>query len=141
MSYWNHSINWTHISPRKSPRDGIEECILKNVLLDLIAIDDSAESHQLILEHYRSATTATDRVAALLALNRSSSKERLGLLEQAYNAWHQHVSGYANYLRIIGSGTRDDVFDMIETEKKRSTFDINQPTCGAGAFLLDGDKQ
>ncbi|MGO9116304.1 MAG: DUF3458 domain-containing protein [Desulfomonilaceae bacterium] len=121
--------------PRKSPRDGIEECILKNVLLDLIAIDDSAESHQLILKHYRSATTATDRVAALLALNRSSSKERLGLLEQAYNAWHQHVSGYANYLRIIGGGTRDDVFDMIEAEKNRSTFDINQPTWVRALFL------
>ena len=121
--------------PRESPRDGIEECILKNVLLDLITIDDSPESHDLILKHYRSATTATDRVAALLALNRSSSKERLGLLEQAYNAWHQHVSGYANYLRIIGSGTRDDVFDMIETEKKRSTFDINQPTWVRALFF------
>ena len=74
-------------------------------------------------------------MAALLALNRSSSKERLGLLEQAYNAWHQHVSGYANYLRIIGSGTRDDVFDMIETEKKRSTFDINQPTWVRALFF------
>jgi aminopeptidase N len=121
--------------PRESPRDGIEERILKNVLLDLIAIDDSAESHKLILEHYRSATTATDRVAALLALNRSSSKERLGLLKQAYDAWHEHVSGYANYLRIIGSGTRDDVFDMIETEKKRSSFDINQPTWVRALFL------
>ena len=45
--------------PRKSPRDGIEERILKNVLLDLIAIDDSAESHELIMKHYQSATTAT----------------------------------------------------------------------------------
>ncbi len=121
--------------PRKSPRDGIEERILKNVLLELIAIDDSTESHELILKHYRSATSATDRVAALLALNRSSSGERLGLLEQAYDAWHEHVSGYANYLRIIGSGTRDDVFDMIETEKNRSAFDINQPTWVRALFF------
>jgi aminopeptidase N len=121
--------------PRQSPRDGIEERILKNVLLDLIAVDDSAESHELIMKHYQSATTATDRVAALLLLNRSSSKLARETLEKAYAAWHGHVSGYANYLRIIGGGTRDDVFDMIEAEKKRPTFDINQPTWVRALFF------
>jgi aminopeptidase N len=121
--------------PRQSPRDGIEERILKNVLLDLIAVDDSPESHELIMKHYQSATTATDRVAALLILNRSSSRLRRETLEKAYTAWHGHVSGYANYLRIIGGGTRDDVFDMIEAEKKRPTFDINQPTWVRALFF------
>ena len=63
------------------------------------------------------------------------------MLEQAYKAWHRHVSGYANYLRIVGGGTRDDVFDMIETEKKRSTFDINQPTWVRALFFSMADKQ
>ncbi len=66
----------------RSPKYGIEDRLLKNVLLDLIAIDDSAESHQLLLDHYRKATTATDRVAALLALNRSSSPARRTCLRQ-----------------------------------------------------------
>jgi aminopeptidase N len=120
---------------RQSPRDGIEERILKNVVLDLIVIDDSAESHELIMKHFQSATTATDRVAALLLLNRSSSELRRETLEQAYKAWHGHVSGYANYLRIVGGGTREDVFDMIEAEKKRPTFDINQPTWVRALFF------
>jgi aminopeptidase N len=114
--------------PRRSPKEGIEERILKNSLLELIARDDSNDSHGLILNHYKSATTAGDRVAALAALNRSSAPQRLEILEQAYQAWNAHLSGYANYLRVVGAGTREDVFDMINAEKRRPTFDINQPT-------------
>jgi aminopeptidase N len=121
--------------PLRSPRDGIEDRILKHVLLDLIVIDDSPDSHRLIMDHYRSATTAADRVAALLALNRSSAPERRETLEQTYKVWHTHLSGYGNYLAVIGSGTRDDIFDMIEIEKRRSSFDITQPTWCRALFL------
>ena len=121
--------------PRQSPRDGIEDRILKNVLLDLIATVDSFESHGLILDHYRNAVTATDRVAALVALNRSSAPERRDILEQVYQAWHGHVSGYANYLRVVSSGTCDDVFDMIQEEKLRSTFDLKHPTWSRALLL------
>jgi aminopeptidase N len=48
---------------------------------------------------------------------------------------NHYISGYANYLRIIAGGARDDVFDMIEFEKSRSTFDVTQPTW-ARALLL-----
>jgi aminopeptidase N len=119
----------------RSPRDGIENRMLKNVLLDLIVIDDSAGSHQLILDHFRKATSATDRVAALLALNRSSALSRRTVLEEVYRAWHKHLSGYANYLRIVAGGTREDVFDMIEIEKRRPGFDITQPTWSRALFL------
>lgn len=119
----------------RSPRYGIEERLLKHVVLDLIAIDDSAESHQLILDHFRRATTANDRVTALLALNRSSSPHRREVLEQVYAAWHGHLTGYANYLRIVASGTCRDVFSMIAAEKNRPTFDITQPTWCRALFL------
>ncbi len=121
--------------PRQSPKDGIEDRILKHALLDLIAIDDAPESHGLVMNHYRSATTAADRVSALLALNRSSAAERREILEQAYEAWHTHLSGYGNYLAVVGAGTREDVFEMIEAEKKRASFDITQPTWSRALFL------
>ena len=76
-----------------------------------------------------------DRVSALLLLNRSSAAERLAVLEEAYEAWHSHLSGYANYLRVVASGTCDDVFEMIEREKKRPGFDITQPTWSRALFL------
>lgn len=122
-------------SPGQSPKDGIEERILKNVLLELIVIDDSPDSHRLILDHFRRATTATDRVAALIALNRSSALERMDTLEQVYQSWHSHLSGYANYLRVIPSGTREDVFDLIEREKKRPSFDMRHPTWSRALLL------
>ncbi|MBZ0155828.1 MAG: DUF3458 domain-containing protein [Alphaproteobacteria bacterium] len=123
------------VSTELLPAFGIEERMLKNVLLDLLACDDAPESHRLILEHYARATTATDRVAALTALNRSSAPSRRFVLEQAYEAWHSHLSGYANYLRVVAGGTRDDVFEMIEEEKKRPSFDITQPTWCRALFL------
>ncbi len=118
-----------------SPNDGIEDRMLKNTLLDLIAIDDEPDSHCRILSHLDAATTATDRVAALLALNRSSAPERRSTLEKYYEAWHPHLSAYANYLRVISSGTGEDVFDMIEAEKKRPSFVITQPTWCRALFL------
>jgi aminopeptidase N len=121
--------------PEKSPGDGIEDRMLKNVLLDLIVIDDNPDSHCLIMEHFDAATTATDRVAALMALNRSSSPGCRSILERVYEQWSPHLSAYANYLRIVSSGTREDVFEMIEKEKQRRTFNITQPTWCRALFL------
>jgi aminopeptidase N len=116
-------------------KDGIEARMLKQVFLDLIAVDDTEDSQKIILDHFYSATTATDRVAALLALNRSSSPLRRKVLDETYDSWHSHLSGYANYLRIVAGGTREDVFDMIEAEKRRPEFDITQPTWSRALFL------
>jgi len=118
-----------------SSKEGIEERMLKNVLLDLIAAEDGEPSHNLIVSHYRSAINITDKVAALTALNRSSAPERRELLEAAYLQWHGHLSGYSNYLRIVSSGTCRDVFEMIEAERNRPTFDITQPTWCRALFL------
>jgi len=123
------------LSGKQSQRDGIEARMLKNTLLELIAIEDSEESHKIALDHFYSATTATDRVAALQVLNRSTAASRRKLLEEAYSAWHGNLSGYANYLRVVAGGTCSDVFDMIETEKNRSGFDIKQPTWSRALFL------
>jgi aminopeptidase N len=121
--------------PRKSPKDGIEDRLLKNVILDLLVIDDSHESHRLIMDYVDAAPLAADRVAPLLALNRSSAPQRREVLEQTYKAWHGHISGYSNYLRLVSAGTCADVFDMIAAEKQRPTFDIKQPTWARSLFL------
>ncbi|OGW41259.1 MAG: peptidase M1, partial [Nitrospirae bacterium RBG_13_39_12] len=130
-----HQLDTYSTSKRRSPKDGLDDRMLKNVLLDLVTVDDSTESHQLTLEHFYAATTATDRVGALLALNRSSAPLRRNILEDVYKRWHKHLSGYTNYLRVIASGTGKDVFDMIEDEKKRPGFDITNPTWCRALFL------
>lgn len=122
-------------SSRSDPKDGIEDRVLKITLLELISSVDSSESHDIILEHLERATTATDKVSALNALNRSSSPSRKPLLEDTYERWHTHLSAYANYLRIISSGSCGDVFDMIEKEKHRPSFDITNPTWSRALFI------
>lgn len=121
--------------PVNSPKDGIEERILKHVLLDLLAIDDTPDSHRVMVDHLHLAATASDRLSALLALNRSSFGGRRDILERTYRDWHGHLSGYANYLRVVSAGTRSDVFDMIEQEKQRATFDLTHPTWSRALLL------
>jgi aminopeptidase N len=134
LSQFNNLDTYS-LPPERSPKHGIEERLLKQVLLDLITVDDSEESHRLIIKHFRRATTANDRVSALLALNRSASTQRRELLYEVYDVWHGHLSGYANYLRVIASGTRDDVFPMIKIERERPTFDVTQPTWCRALYL------
>ena len=115
--------------------DGLEQRQLKNILLELITVKDTTRSHMVILDHFRRATAANDKVSALIALNRSSAPERLEILEEVYGQWHSNITGYANYLRIIASGTREDVFEQIERERSRPTFQITQPTWCRALFL------
>jgi aminopeptidase N len=115
--------------------EGIEARQLKSVLLDLLTVKDSPESHATILDHFRRATIANDKVSALIALNRSSAPQRLEILEKTYGEWHSTITGYANYLRVIGSGTCPDVFEQIERERGRPTFQITQPTWCRALFL------
>ncbi len=121
--------------PKSSPRDGIEDRILKQILLEMISVDDSGDSHELIRNHLAASTTATDRVGALIAVNRSSMSERLNILEQTYANWNGHLSGYANYLRIVSSGWKADVFEMMGKERKRSTFDLTNPTLSRALLM------
>lgn len=121
--------------PRQSPKDGIEDRLLKGTLLELIASVDSVASHKAILEQWREAATAQDRVTALVWLNRSSAACRDEVLAEAYRGWHKHLSGYANYLRVVSTGWRPDVFEMIEREQARESFDITNPTWCRSLFV------
>jgi len=114
---------------------GIEDRMLKNVLLSLIVVDDSEDSHKLIIDHFTNATTAQDRVTALILLNRSSCSERRNFLHKTFEEWKGNISGYANYLRVISSGKHDGVFEEMAEEKEKSEFDINHPTYTRALFM------
>ncbi|MGC8605627.1 MAG: DUF3458 domain-containing protein, partial [Desulfomonilaceae bacterium] len=120
---------------KSSPKDNIEERILKQTLLELIVIDDTPDSHDLIRSHYARSTSATDKIGALVAMNRSSMIERTRVLEKIYRDWVGHISAYSNYLRIISSGWNNDVFEMIKNERERPSFDITNPTWARALFL------
>lgn len=126
--------------PRSSVKDGIEERLLKNQLLALIAADDSPHSQSMLMEHVRRSLTPADKVAPLTLLNRTSYPGRREVLEAIYAAWHPHTGGYPNYLRIVAMGTGDDFFDAIEREKSRETFDANRPSLSRALFVTAGSN-
>lgn len=125
----------TAVAPTATPKDGIAWRMLAATLLDLIAIDDGQASHELILARLATAKKASERISALNQLNRSSSPRRLAALEEAYQAMHGNLSGYANYLRVISSGVGADVFSQIERERRRPGFDICQPTWARALYV------
>lgn len=114
---------------------GIADRMLKSTLLGLIAIDDSAESQELVIGHHKRATNANDTVSSLALLNKTSSPKRRELLDKAFEDWHHNLNGYANYLRVVASGTHDKVFDEIEAETKRESFDMSQPSHTRALFM------
>ena len=77
----------------KTLLDGLEHRQLKNILLEIITVKDTTQSHVVILDHFRRATAANDKVSALAALNRSSAPERLEILEEVYSQWHTNIIG------------------------------------------------
>lgn len=113
--------------------DDIEKRMLKGVLLSFISTAD--DTHDILIEQYKNAGTAQDRVTALLLLNQSSSDKRREMLDHAYESWHDNLSGYANYLRVVAGGVHSDVFKEIEAEKEREGFDITQPTYSRALIL------
>jgi aminopeptidase N len=116
------------------PTDGVEERRLKAVVLRTLTEADTPEVHRLAEAHWRRAWNITDRLAALQCINLSGCPNRPERLEEAYWEWKDHLSAYAGYLQVVGSGTREDVFDRIEVESRRPTFRIEHPTHSRALF-------
>jgi len=117
------------------PRDGVEERKLKAVLLRTLIQADTSEVHRLAETHFRRAWNISDKVSALHCINLSRHPERRRLTEEGYQLWKDHLSAYTNYLQIVGTGIRDDVFGMIAEEERRSSFHFEHPGHQRALFL------
>ncbi|MDD4869142.1 MAG: DUF3458 domain-containing protein [Kiritimatiellae bacterium] len=124
----------TYARPR-NPKDGIEERVLKSILLRTIVEANKSETHELAEKHFHRAWNITDKSSTLHCINVSEHPRRRELMEEGYNLWKDHLSAYSSYLGVVGSGIHDDVFDMIALEEKRSTFKIQHPTHSRGLYL------
>jgi aminopeptidase N len=108
--------------------DGIKDRSLKGVLLGFLSVADDKETHELIIDHYKKSTSASDRLLALVAINRSKYPGRRKIMDEAFRKWKSDLSGYANYLRVISNGKHADYFKEIEAETKKAEFDEKNPT-------------
>lgn len=96
---------------------GIQNRERYGVHVDFVNIGDTPAVHEVLLSHLHQARTATERFRLLVALNRSSWIGRLELLQQTYQPWCGDVTGYANYLKVVASGTHADLRHRVEMEK------------------------
>jgi len=122
-------------APAVNPKDGIEQRSLKAVLLRVLVEANTTDVHKLAADHFHRAWNITDRISALNCINVSDHPERRNLLDEGYRLWKDHLSAYSSYLQIVGSGTHDDVFDMIAEEERRSSFRIEHPTHSRALYL------
>ncbi|OGV69230.1 MAG: peptidase M1 [Lentisphaerae bacterium RIFOXYA12_FULL_48_11] len=119
----------------KQPKDGIEERLLKGILLRTIVEANTSETHKLAENHFHKAWNITDRISTLHCINLSEHPRRSTLMEEGFELWKDHLSAYASYLGIVGSGIHDDVFDLIVAEEKRPTFTVQHPTHSRALYL------
>lgn len=117
------------------PTDGVEERKLKAVLLRTIIKADTPEIHKLAEDHFHRAWNISDKVSALHCINISNHPKRRDLMDEAYELWKNHLSAYASYLQIAGSGIHEDIFEMISLEEKRPSFKIRHPSHSRSLFL------
>jgi len=127
------SVN-TYARPR-DPKDGIEVRMLKATLLRIIVEANTPETHKVAEDHFRRAWNISDKISALSCINMSEHPARRRLLDQGFRLWKSHLSAYAGYLVVIGSGIHDDVFDMIAAEEKRPEFKPHHPTHSRALLL------
>ncbi|MFW5871308.1 MAG: DUF3458 domain-containing protein [Verrucomicrobiota bacterium] len=117
------------------PGDGIEERMLKAVLLRALIELDTPEIHELAEAHFRKAWNITDKVNALACIHLSSYGRKRERLEEAFHLWKDSISGYSNYLSLIGRGRDESVFEMIAAEEHRDSFDMRHPTLARALYL------
>lgn len=121
--------------PFEDPAEGIEERMLKSVLLRTLTAADTLDVHKLAEDHFHNARHISDRVSALSCINISSHPRRKELLDEAYTEWKDILAAYASYLSVVSGGIHDDTFDMIAREEGRHTFKMTHPGHTRSLFL------
>ena len=119
----------------ETPRDGVDERHLKGVLLRTITEAGTAETWELAETHFRKAWNISDRMSALVCVDRGGHPDRLALLDEARELWNEHLPAYTSYLGIVAGSPHEDVFARIADEEQRPPFRLEHPGHSRGLFL------
>ncbi len=117
------------------PKDGMARRQLKAVLLRTLVAVDTPQAQALAEEHFHEAWHVSDRLSGLGCVHLTRHPRRRELLEEGYALWRGHLTAYTNYLRIIGSGLDEDVFDLLAAEERRDSFRIEHPGHSRALFF------
>ncbi len=105
----------------------IERRFLRNAFLQLLVGLDSLAAHIALEEHLQQAVNITDRLNALTAIWQSNHPERQAILRREGEALRRTLGGYLGYLQVVGLSPREEVFEAVAEEERRTTFSLSHP--------------
>lgn len=113
----------------------VERRFLRNAYLQLLVGLDTPGAHVALEEQLARAVNITDRLNALAAIWQSTHSARRAVLAREGEALRQTLGGYLGYLQTVGLSPREDVFDAVEEEERRSSFSLSHPGLSRALYV------
>jgi aminopeptidase N len=104
----------------------IKDRQVKNRCLSVLATLDTPKVHDLIREQFETAQNATDKLSAFSYYLDSSAPDRIQVMQAFRKQAEKHPVSWEAFLRVIGSISRDDVFDLVRQVERSGAFRIEQ---------------
>jgi len=104
----------------------IKDRQVKNRCLAVLATLDKPMVHDFIREQFETARNATDKLSAFSYYLDSSAPDRIRLMQAFQKQAEEHPVSWEAFLRVIGSISRDDVFDLVRQVESSRAFRIEQ---------------
>ena len=104
----------------------IKDRQVKNRCLAVLATLDTPRVHDMVREQFKTAQNATDKLSAFSYYLDSSAPDRMQLMKAFQKQAEEHPVSWEAFLRVIGSISRDDVFDLVRQVESSGAFRIEQ---------------
>jgi Aminopeptidase N len=99
---------------------------VKNTCLSALSTLDTPAVHDIIREQFQTARNATDKLSAFSYYLNSSAPDRIQLMQAFQKEAEKHPVSWEAFLRVIGSGSSNDVFDLVRQVESSGSFRIEQ---------------
>lgn len=116
---------------------------LKNTCLSVLSTLDTLNVHDIIREQFETAQNATDKLSAFSYYLGSSAPDRIQFMQAFQKEAEKHPVSWEAFLRVIGSSSGNDVFDLVRQVEQSKAFRIEQANDQRalyGSFALNRKK-
>ena len=106
--------------------NAIKDRQVKNTCVSILSTLDTPTVHDMIREQFETAQNATDKLSAFSYYLNSSAPDRIELMQAFQKEAEQNPVSWEAFLRVIGSGSSNDVFDLVRQIESSDSFRIEQ---------------
>ncbi|WMW22601.1 M1 family metallopeptidase [Methanolobus mangrovi] len=104
----------------------IKDRQVKNTILSVLSTLDTPTVHQMIKAQFETAQNATDKLSAFSYYLNSSAPDRIPLMQAFQKEAQKDPVSWEAFLRVVGSNSSNDVFDLVRKVGSSSSFRIEQ---------------